>query len=186
GGGRAESRDGQDAAQKAAHPLPRGEPAEVVRRSRVVAAQVACQRHVRIRPPEAQRRPRRALPPVGPPMLAPAAPAAVIDAHHALPRPRPRAASAPAPHRRDGGRRAARVAARLWTTRPWGGRAARSPPCRARSLVAAAWQTGAMPILTPFLPESSTDAGQDAIVDGFVDAQESVGRVLYPHQEEAP
>ncbi|WP_114855707.1 RNA helicase [Brachybacterium sp. YJGR34] len=42
-----------------------------------------------------------------------------------------------------------------------------------------------MPILTPFLPESSADAGQDAIVDGFVEAQESVGRTLYPHQEEA-
>ncbi|WP_422114856.1 DEAD/DEAH box helicase [Brachybacterium sp. UNK5269] len=42
-----------------------------------------------------------------------------------------------------------------------------------------------MPILTPFLPESSTDAGQDAIVDGFVAAQETIGRSLYPHQEEA-
>ncbi|MFC7374775.1 MULTISPECIES: DEAD/DEAH box helicase [unclassified Brachybacterium] len=42
-----------------------------------------------------------------------------------------------------------------------------------------------MPILTPFLPESSSSAGQDGIVDGFVAAQESVGRVLYPHQEEA-
>jgi superfamily II RNA helicase len=42
-----------------------------------------------------------------------------------------------------------------------------------------------MPILTPFLPESSADAGQDAIVDGFVAAQESIGRSLYLHQEEA-
>ncbi|ATG51742.1 DEAD/DEAH box helicase [Brachybacterium vulturis] len=42
-----------------------------------------------------------------------------------------------------------------------------------------------MSILMPFLPESSADAGQDAIVDGFVEAQESVGRTLYPHQEEA-
>src|SRR5699024_8482609 len=33
--------------------------------------------------------------------------------------------------------------------------------------------------------ESPTDTGQDAIVDGFVEAQESVGRTLYPHQEEA-
>lgn len=48
-----------------------------------------------------------------------------------------------------------------------------------------AWQTGAMPTLMPFLPESSTDAGQDAIVDGFIEAQETVGRTLYPHQEEA-
>lgn len=37
----------------------------------------------------------------------------------------------------------------------------------------------------PFLPDSSADAGQDAIVDGFIAAQESVGRSLYPHQEEA-
>ncbi len=37
----------------------------------------------------------------------------------------------------------------------------------------------------PFLPDSSADAGQDAIVDGFIAAQESVGRTLYPHQEEA-
>ncbi|MDN5599236.1 MAG: DUF3516 domain-containing protein [Brachybacterium sp.] len=42
-----------------------------------------------------------------------------------------------------------------------------------------------MPTLMPFLPESSTDAGQDAIVDGFIEAQETVGRTLYPHQEEA-
>ncbi|QNN81730.1 DUF3516 domain-containing protein [Brachybacterium sp. Z12] len=42
-----------------------------------------------------------------------------------------------------------------------------------------------MSILMPFLPESSTDAGQDAIVDGFIEAQETVGRTLYPHQEEA-
>ncbi|MDN6301690.1 MAG: DUF3516 domain-containing protein [Brachybacterium sp.] len=42
-----------------------------------------------------------------------------------------------------------------------------------------------MPTLIPFLPESSTDAGQDAIVDGFIEAQETVGRTLYPHQEEA-
>ena len=39
-----------------------------------------------------------------------------------------------------------------------------------------------MPILAPFLPESTPDAGQDAIVDGFVAAQETVGRTLYPHQ----
>ncbi|GAA4526267.1 DEAD/DEAH box helicase [Brachybacterium paraconglomeratum] len=37
----------------------------------------------------------------------------------------------------------------------------------------------------PFLPDSSADAGQDAIVDGFIAAQESAGRTLYPHQEEA-
>ncbi|WP_299303737.1 RNA helicase [uncultured Brachybacterium sp.] len=42
-----------------------------------------------------------------------------------------------------------------------------------------------MPLLMPFLPDSSADAGQDAIVDGFIAAQESVGRTLYPHQEEA-
>ncbi|WP_193104034.1 RNA helicase [Brachybacterium sp. FME24] len=42
-----------------------------------------------------------------------------------------------------------------------------------------------MPILTPFLPENHTAAGQDAVVDGFMEAQESVGRTLYPHQEEA-
>ncbi|MDN5686950.1 MAG: DUF3516 domain-containing protein [Brachybacterium sp.] len=42
-----------------------------------------------------------------------------------------------------------------------------------------------MPILTPFLPETASADGQDAIVDGFMDAQESVGRTLYPHQEEA-
>ncbi|APX32236.1 DEAD/DEAH box helicase [Brachybacterium sp. P6-10-X1] len=42
-----------------------------------------------------------------------------------------------------------------------------------------------MPILTPFLPETASAEGQDAIVDGFMDAQESVGRTLYPHQEEA-
>ncbi len=51
--------------------------------------------------------------------------------------------------------------------------------------VRAPWQTGAMPILTSFLPETRSTAGQDAIVDGFMDAQESVGRTLYPHQEEA-
>lgn len=37
----------------------------------------------------------------------------------------------------------------------------------------------------PFLPPSSISSGQDAIVDGFISAQESVGRSLYPHQEEA-
>ncbi|MGP9582225.1 MULTISPECIES: DEAD/DEAH box helicase [unclassified Brachybacterium] len=42
-----------------------------------------------------------------------------------------------------------------------------------------------MPLLMPFLPDSSADAGQDAIVDGFIAAQESVGRTLYPHQEES-
>ncbi|ASK64775.1 DEAD/DEAH box helicase [Brachybacterium avium] len=42
-----------------------------------------------------------------------------------------------------------------------------------------------MPILMPFLPERSADADEDAIVEGFVKAQESVGRTLYPHQEEA-
>ncbi|WP_345079276.1 DEAD/DEAH box helicase [Brachybacterium paraconglomeratum] len=42
-----------------------------------------------------------------------------------------------------------------------------------------------MPLLMPFLPDSSADAGQDAIVDGFIAAQESAGRTLYPHQEEA-
>jgi len=42
-----------------------------------------------------------------------------------------------------------------------------------------------MPTLMPFLPETSADAGQDAIVDGFVEAQESIGRTLYAHQEEA-
>ncbi|MEE1649788.1 DUF3516 domain-containing protein [Brachybacterium sp. J144] len=42
-----------------------------------------------------------------------------------------------------------------------------------------------MATLTPFLPPSSPANGQDAIVDGFVAAQEAVGRTLYPHQEEA-
>ncbi|HEX7351800.1 DEAD/DEAH box helicase [Brachybacterium sp.] len=42
-----------------------------------------------------------------------------------------------------------------------------------------------MPTLMPFLPESSADAGQDTIVDAFVEAQESIGRTLYAHQEEA-
>lgn len=42
-----------------------------------------------------------------------------------------------------------------------------------------------MPTLMPFLPESSADTGQDSIVDGFIEAQETVGRTLYPHQEEA-
>lgn len=42
-----------------------------------------------------------------------------------------------------------------------------------------------MPTLTPFLPPDLPDDGQDAIVDGFVAAQESMGRALYPHQEEA-
>src|SRR5690606_7375120 len=51
--------------------------------------------------------------------------------------------------------------------------------------VRAPWQTGTMPLLMPFLPDSSADAGQDAIVDGFIAAQESVGRTLYPHQEES-
>ena len=37
----------------------------------------------------------------------------------------------------------------------------------------------------PFLPPGSASSGQDAIVDGFISAQESVGRSLYPHQEEA-
>ncbi|MGY5764840.1 DEAD/DEAH box helicase [Brachybacterium sp. DNPG3] len=42
-----------------------------------------------------------------------------------------------------------------------------------------------MPLLAPFLPDAASAAGQEAIVDGFVAAQESVGRTLYPHQEEA-
>ena len=42
-----------------------------------------------------------------------------------------------------------------------------------------------MPSLTPFLPPRTAENAQDAIVDGFVSAQESVGRTLYPHQEEA-
>ncbi|MCT1557316.1 DUF3516 domain-containing protein [Helcobacillus massiliensis] len=37
-------------------------------------------------------------------------------------------------------------------------------------------------LLSSFLPESS---GGDQIVDAFVEAQASVGRTLYPHQEEA-
>ena len=47
------------------------------------------------------------------------------------------------------------------------------------------WQTGTMPALTPFLPPDLDGDGQDAIVDGFISAQESQGRTLYPHQEEA-
>ena len=47
------------------------------------------------------------------------------------------------------------------------------------------WQTGPMPALTPFLPPDLDGDGQDAIVDGFISAQESQGRTLYPHQEEA-
>lgn len=40
-----------------------------------------------------------------------------------------------------------------------------------------------MPSISPFLPPAP--ASQDEIVDGFVASQESVGRTLYPHQEEA-
>jgi superfamily II RNA helicase len=40
-----------------------------------------------------------------------------------------------------------------------------------------------MPSLIPFLPPVPAD--QEQIVDGFVASQESVGRSLYPHQEEA-
>ena len=39
-----------------------------------------------------------------------------------------------------------------------------------------------MAILEPFLPSS---AAADDIVDGFISAQASLGRTLYPHQEEA-
>ncbi|PWH05613.1 DUF3516 domain-containing protein [Brachybacterium endophyticum] len=40
-----------------------------------------------------------------------------------------------------------------------------------------------MASLTPFLPPAPAD--QEQIVDGFVASQESAGRTLYPHQEEA-
>ena len=44
-----------------------------------------------------------------------------------------------------------------------------------------------MPALRPFLPPADLPARdqQEAIVDGFTAAQSSIGRTLYPHQEEA-